>query len=127
MALIVVIEESPLMRPAVRDLLQLEGHTVLTSGNVQEALGLLEGIFGVDLVIANMGMPEMDGASLVERVRATSGYQAVPILMWTFNEDRQAVQRVVDAGANDCLVRPFTVDGLTGAVRRMLHVPEVAA
>ena len=126
MALIVVIEESPLMRPAVRDLLQLEGHTVLTSGNVQGALSLLEGIFGVDLVIANMGMPEMDGAALVERVRSTTGYQAVPILMWAFDEDCQAAQRVVDAGANDCLVRPFTVAGLTGAVRRMLSVSETA-
>ena len=126
MALIVVIEESPLMRPAVRDLLQLEGHTVLTSGSAQEGLGLLENVFGVDLIIANTGLPEMDAPVLVERVRAKAGYQAVPILMWAFNADRQAAQRVVDAGANDCLVRPITVNGLTGAVRRMLSVPEMA-
>ena len=125
MALIVVIEESPVMRPAVRDLLQLEGHTVLTSGGAQEALGLLENIFGVDLVIANTGLPEMDGPVLVEHVRAKAGYQTVPILMWAFNEDRQAAQRVVDAGANDCLVRPITVNGLTNAVRRMLTTPEM--
>ena len=86
---------------------------------------MLENIFGVDLVIANTGLPEMEGPALVEHVRAKAGYQAVPILMWAFNEDRKAAQRVVDAGANDCLVRPITVDSLTGAVRRVLRTPEM--
>lgn len=125
MALIVVIEDSPLMRPAVRDLLQLEGHTVLTSGSAPEALELLENIFGVDMIIANTGLPEMEGPALVERVRAKIGYREVPILMWAFGEDRLAAQRVMDAGANDCLVRPITVAGLTGAVRRMLRTPRM--
>jgi CheY-like chemotaxis protein len=70
MALIVVIEESPLMRPALRDLLQLEGHTVITTGHADEALGLLKDVIGVELVVANFAMPEMDGATLVLQLRA---------------------------------------------------------
>ena len=122
MALIVFIEESPLMRPAVRDLLQLDGHTVLTSGSAKEALDLLENIFGVDLVIANSSLPEMDGPVLIEQLRAKAEYQNIPILMWMVDDDQQSSRQLFDAGANDCLVRPITVARLTGTVQRMLNV-----
>ena len=126
MALIVFIEESPLMRPAVRDLLQLEGHTVLTAGSAKEALELLENIFGVDLVIANSGLPEMDGPVLVKRLRAETKYQTVPILMWAVDNDQQTGRQVLAAGANDCLGRPITVDRLKGVVWHMLSVAGTA-
>ncbi len=122
MALIVIIEGNSLVRPAMRDLLQLEGHTVLTAGSAKEALTLLENVFDVDLVIANSGLPEMSGPALVRHLRAETRYQTVPILLWTVNTDREASRQALDAGANDCLVRPITVERLRGAVRRMLNV-----
>lgn len=121
MALIVVIEESPLMRPALRDLLQLEGHTVLTTGRIDEALGLLDDIIGVELVVANFAMPEMDGATLVQQLRANSKYQTVPVLMLALEGDQRASRQALDAGANTCLVPPITVEGLKSAVKHMLN------
>ena len=121
MALIVVIEESPLMRPALRDLLQLEGHTVITTGRVDEALGLLEDVIGVELVVANFAMPEMDGATLVQRLRADAKYQTVPVLMLALNGDQKVSRQALDAGANSCLVPPITVEGLKGAVKHILN------
>jgi len=120
MALIVVIENSPLMRPALRDLLQLEGHTVITTGRVDEAFGLLEDIIGVDLVIADYAMPDMDGAMLVQRLRDNAKYRATPILMLTLNGDQRVGRQALNAGANDCLVPPITVEGLKNAVKQML-------
>ena len=120
MALIVFVEESPLMRPAVRDLLQLDGHTVLTSDSAKEALDLLENIFGVDLVIANSRLSEVSGLGLVEQLRAKTKYHKVPILMWMVDDDQQSSRQLFDAGANDCLVRPITVDRLTATVQRIL-------
>ncbi|HQE92939.1 MAG TPA: response regulator [Anaerolineae bacterium] len=120
MALIVVIENSPLMRPVLRDLLQLEGHTVITAGRMDEAWGLLHDIIGVDLVIADYAMPEMDGATLVRRLRESAKYRTTPILMLTLNGDPRADRQALDAGANECLVPPITVAGLKNAVKRML-------
>jgi two-component system chemotaxis response regulator CheY len=121
MALIVVIEESPLMRPALRDLLQLEGHTVITTGRVDEALGLLDDIIGVELVVANFAMPEMDGTALVQRLRADVKYQTVPVLMLALDGDQKVSRQALDAGANTCLVPPITVEGLKSAVKHILN------
>jgi len=121
MALIVLIEDSPLMRPALRDLLQLEGHTVITTERVDEAFGLLEDIIGVDLVIANFVMPDMDGAALVQHLRADAKYRTLPILALTLDGDQIVGRQALDAGANDCLVPPITVEGLKSAVKQMLN------
>lgn len=121
MALIVVIEESPLMRPALRDLLQLEGHTVITTAHADEALGLLDDVIGVELVVANFAMPEMDGATLVQRLRADAKYQTVPVLMLALDGDQKVSRQALDAGANSCLVPPITVEGLKSAVKHILN------
>jgi two-component system chemotaxis response regulator CheY len=121
MALIVVIEESPLMRPALRDLLQLEGHTVITTAHADEALGLLDDVIGVELVVANYAMPEMDGATLVQRLRADAKYQTVPVLMLALDGDQKVSRQALDAGANSCLVPPITVEGLKSAVKHILN------
>jgi two-component system chemotaxis response regulator CheY len=121
MALIVVIEGSPLMRPALRDLLQLDGHTVITTERVDEALGLLEDIVGVELVVANFAMPEMDGATLVQRLRTDKKYQTVPVLVLALDGDQKVSRQALDAGANSCLVPPITVEGLKSAVKHILN------
>jgi CheY-like chemotaxis protein len=121
MALIVVIEESPLMRPALRDLLQLDGHTVITTERVDEALGLLEDIVGVELVVADFAMPEMDGATLVQRLRTDKKYRTVPVLMLALDGDQKVSRQALDAGANSCLVPPITVEGLKSAVKHVLN------
>jgi DNA-binding response OmpR family regulator len=121
MALIVVIEESPLMRPALRDLLQLDGHTVITTGRVDEALGLLDDISGVELVVANFAMPEMDGATLVQQLRADARYCTVPVLMLALDGDQKASRLALEAGATTCLVPPITIKELKNAIKHMLN------
>ena len=125
MALIVVIEESPLMRPAVRDLLQLEGHTVLTSGSAQEALGLLENIFGVDLVIANTGLPEMDGPVLVEARTCEDGVSGGADFDVGFQRGPAGCAARGGCWGERLFGAPDYGGRLTGAVRRMLGVPEM--
>lgn len=121
MALIMVIDDSPLMRPALRDLLQLDGHTVLTTGRADEALHVLDDIVGVDLVIADSVMPEMDGPSLARHLRADAKYKNVPLLMLSIGDGQCDSQRMLDAGADGCLVPPITVDYLKHTVTKMLN------
>jgi two-component system, chemotaxis family, chemotaxis protein CheY len=121
MALIVVIEESPLMRPALRDLLQLDGHTVITTGRIDEALGLLNDIIGVELIVTNSAIPEIDGVALVQRLRADARYQTVPVLVLALDGDQKASRQALDAGANTCLVPPITIEGLKSAIKHMLN------
>lgn len=120
MALIMVIDDSQYMRPALRDLLQLEGHTVITTERTDEALYLLNDIVGVDLVIANSLMPEMDGPALTQHLRADVRYHAVPILLLASDNSSKAREEIFDAGADGCLVSPITVDQLKNTVEHLL-------
>jgi DNA-binding response OmpR family regulator len=121
MALIIVIDDSPLMRPALRDLLQLDGHTVLTTGRTDEALHVLDDIVGVDLVIADSVMLEMDGLLLARHLRADAKYKNVPLLMLFVGDGQYDNQRMLEAGADDFLVPPITVDHLKRTVKKMLN------
>ncbi len=121
MALIVVIESSPLLRPALRDLLQLEGHTVLTVSSTSEAFSILKDIADVDLVIANYTLPDMDATALARRLREDAKHCAVPLLVLALEGDQRVGQRAIQAGANNCLIPPITVSGLKNAIKQMLN------
>src|SRR3970282_1377405 len=62
-----------------------------------------------DLVLLDFMMPEMDGISLVEVLRALPGYEHVPIVMLTANDNRKVRYEALDAGATDFLVKPIDV------------------
>ncbi|HOT90887.1 MAG TPA: response regulator [Anaerolineae bacterium] len=126
MALILLIEDSPLMRPALRDLLQLDGHTVITTEKVDEALKLLRDIPGVDLVIADYTMPDMDGATLIQNLREDQKYRTTPILMLALKGDQRVGRQAVSVGADECLTPPITVAMLRHAVAQMLNGHRVA-
>jgi DNA-binding response OmpR family regulator len=71
-----------------------------------------------DLVILDMGLPDLDGAELLKMIRAVSD---VPIIVATArNEDRDVI-RTLDAGADDYLVKPFSVEQLEARVRAVLR------
>ena len=71
-----------------------------------------------ELVILDMGLPDLDGTELLKMIRAVS---EVPVIVATArNEDRDVI-RTLDAGADDYLVKPFSVDQLEARVRAVLR------
>lgn len=59
-----------------------------------------------DLIIVDYMMPELDGVQFIERLRATPGKEAVPILMITANDQKQVRYRALNVGASDFLIKP---------------------
>jgi two-component system, OmpR family, KDP operon response regulator KdpE len=117
MSRILVADDEAAIRKVVRDALEKAGHDVETAIDGEEALGLFEtGTF--DLVLTDLNMPKLDGLELVRRVRRSS---AIPILALTVRQEEREKVRLLDAGADDYVTKPFGVSELVARVRALLR------
>ncbi len=117
MSRILVADDEPAIRTAVRDALEREGHEVVVTIDGQEALErFAEGEF--HLVVTDLAMPRVGGLELVQEIRKVA---ELPILVLTVrNEEREKV-RLLDAGADDYLTKPFGVAELLARARALLR------
>jgi two-component system KDP operon response regulator KdpE len=93
-----------------------DGVTALTAASKQPP----------DLMIVDLGLPDMDGVEVVEGVR---GWSAVPVIVLSARHLEQSKVRALDAGADDYVTKPFGMDELLARIRAALRraTPAVAA
>jgi DNA-binding response OmpR family regulator len=72
----------------------------------------------VDLVVLDLGLPDVDGLTIIGMVRAAS---SVPILVVTAVDDDPTMIKALDAGADDYIVKPFGIDQVTARIRAVLR------
>ncbi|CAM2008527.1 response regulator [Acanthopleuribacter pedis] len=103
-ATLLVVEDEVFTRKMMGLHLEKAGYRVRAVGNGREALDALEEQ-GVDMVLADVFMPEMDGPALLEAIRQTWSEQDLPVLMLTSVDDRDKIVEFFTAGANDCITK----------------------
>jgi two-component system response regulator MprA len=115
---ILVVDDEPAVRDAVKRALGFEGYKVDLAGDGIDALELVA-TEPPDAIVLDVLMPRMDGIELCKKLRAAG--DATPILMLTARET--VADRVVglDAGADDYLVKPFALQELLARVRAILR------
>lgn len=117
MARIVLIEDDVDIRRLVAGALAGDGHDVESAERGLSGLELaVKG--GADLVIMDLGLPDVDGTELLRMIRAVS---QVPIIVITARGADDVVVATLDAGADDYLVKPFSVAQLEARVRAVLR------
>ncbi len=117
MASVVIIEDEQRIRELVARVLADRGHDVESTATAMEGLQAVVRV-SPQLVILDMGLPDLDGTELLKMIRAVS---AVPIIVATARSEDRDVIRTLDAGADDYLVKPFSVDQLEARVRAVLR------
>ena len=119
---ILVVDDDPSVQTALRILLARDGYAVATAGNGLQALeAFADERF--DLVVLDWMMPEMDGLEACRRIRDRS---AVPILMLTARSSESDKVRVLDAGADDYVTKPFGPREFLARVRALARRSEAA-
>jgi DNA-binding response OmpR family regulator len=93
------------------------GHAVSSTPTAMEALQLVLDS-PPDLVILDLGLPDLDGFEALRMLRAIS---KVPVVVATARDDEADIVRVLDAGADDYLVKPFGVGQIEARVRAVLR------
>jgi DNA-binding response OmpR family regulator len=117
MARIVLIEDDVEIRRLVARALSSGGHDVESADRAMEGLELT--VKGApDLVLMDLGLPDVDGTELLRMIRAVSD---VPVVVITARGGDEVVVRTLDSGADDYLVKPFSVSQLEARVRAVLR------
>ncbi len=117
MARIVLIEDDFDIRVLVADALAAVGHDVESAALALDGLQLtVKG--DPDLVVMDLGLPDLDGNELLRMIRAVS---TVPIVVITARGADDVVVKTLDAGADDYLVKPFSVSQLEARIRAVLR------
>ena len=102
-----------------------EGFEVLAFPNGAAALAGAPAS-GAALVVSDIEMPELDGLSLLGELRAHPEFRHTPIMMLTAMGDESDVVRAFELGADDYVLKPFSIREVTARIRRLLRRPCVA-
>ncbi len=112
----IVEDDQPIRELAVRAMADA-GHVVRAEGTAMAALqGIVDS--APDIVLMDLGLPDLDGAELLRMVRAISD---VPVIIATARDDESEIVRLLDAGADEYLVKPFSGPELEARVRALLR------
>jgi two-component system KDP operon response regulator KdpE len=125
MSRILVVDDDDQLRRALRINLAARHYDVDTAADATSAL-TLAGHTPPDLVIVDLGLPDLDG---VEVVRGLRGWTQLPIIVLSARDGQAAKVEALDAGADDYVTKPFGMDELLARIRAALRrtAPEPGA
>jgi two-component system chemotaxis response regulator CheY len=118
---ILVVDDFPTMRRIIRNLLKDLGFE-----NVEEAE---DGAMGLDklrngnfdFVVSDWNMPNLDGLSMLQQIRADPGLSKLPVLMVTAEAKKENIIAAAQAGANGYVVKPFTAATLEEKLNKIFE------
>ena len=117
MAQLLVVEDDERIRTALIRALRERGHAVSSAGTA--LAGLRQAVEErPDLVVLDLGLPDLDGRELLRMLRAVS---AVPVIIATARDDDDSVVQALDAGADDYVLKPFQAGQLEARIRAVLR------
>ncbi len=119
-----MVEDDRQIVRTLRTSLQARGYEVQAARDGSSALGLL-GADGFDLVILDLGLPDMDGMEVLTRMRA---FAEQPVIVLTVRDSQAEKVDALDRGADDYVIKPFDMEELLARMRATLRraVPDEA-
>ena len=125
---VLLVEDDRELRATLRDALLVEGYRVLAAASLADARALLthaEDREGIDLVLLDLGLPDGSGDTLLAELRRD---RSTPVIVISARPGEDQKVRLLDAGADDYLVKPFSLAELLARMRvawrhRGSHVP----
>jgi two-component system, OmpR family, KDP operon response regulator KdpE len=114
---VLVVDDEPQIRRALRTSMEAHGYEVLAVGTGEE------GVVGAadqrpDIVLLDLGLPDMDGTEVIRRIR---GFSEVPVIILSVRESQADKVAALDAGADDYVTKPFGMEELLARTRAALR------
>lgn len=122
---VLVVDDSKVIRAAIRDRLELGNLEVVEAGCGKQAL---ESVYKClpDLVLLDVVMPGMDGISVLKTLRATYSKQQLPIIPVTSRDSSSEIVQALDYGANDYITKPIDFDVMWARLSSQLMQKQAA-
>ena len=115
--LVLVVDDEPAIRRLLRTSLLAQSYRVMEAASGQAALEAVAA-GGIDTVVLDLGLPDLDGMEAIRRLRALS---AVPLVVLTAREDERSKVAALDLGADDYVTKPFGMAELMARLRTALR------
>jgi DNA-binding response OmpR family regulator len=117
MARVLIVEDDPLVRSAMVADLTERAHAVRTAGTA------IDGIREVsqhppEVIVLDLGLPDLDGLGTLKMMRAVTG---TPLIVATARDEEAEIIRLLNAGADDYLVKPFSGEHLAARIAALLR------
>ncbi|MCC7293792.1 MAG: response regulator [Phycisphaerales bacterium] len=122
---VMLVDDSRTIRNIQRNVLSQLGYTdIVEAGDGVEALArMAEGM--PELMLIDWNMPNMDGITLVRKIRETN--KTIPLIMVTTEAEKTRVIEAIKAGVNNYCIKPFTVESLGEKINQTLGKATAAA
>ena len=117
MAKVLIVEDDDRVRLPLANSLTTRGHCVTEASC---GLPALQSVVDAppDVVLLDLGLPDIDGGDLLKMLRAVS---SVPLIVGTARDDEREIVRLLDAGADDYIVKPFSAEQVDARIRAVLR------
>ena len=123
MARILIIDDEPQIVKFLGISLGSQGYDVVSASTGHDGIAQA-GLAQPDLIILDLGLPDLDGQYVLRRIRE---FSAVPVIMLSVRNKESYKVAALDSGANDYVVKPFGVLELLARIRRLLQSSAIGA
>ena len=114
---ILVVEDDPPIRNLITTTLETQNYKYVTAENGTKAiLAVTSG--SVDIILLDLGLPDIDGVEVIKKIRSWS---VIPIIVISARSDDRDKIQALDAGADDYITKPFSVEELLARLRSTLR------
>jgi len=114
---VLIVEDEPKIRAILRDALEADARDVLEAPTGRSAIALADAEHP-ELIILDLGLPDMDGLEVCQAIRAHSD---APILVLSARTSEEEKVRILDAGADDYVTKPFSPNELRARIRALVR------
>ena len=118
---ILVVDDSATVRKFMNQVLHTLGHNIIEAKDGIDAIQLMAK-HKIDLVIADLNMPRMNGIDLIQSIRENPDQLDLPIIMLTTEADDESRKKAISIGANVFLVKPASPQVIVYKVNSLLGV-----
>jgi two-component system chemotaxis response regulator CheY len=119
MAKILVVDDSSTVRDEVAGFLKSKGLDVVTAVDGKDGLVKMKADSGIKLVVSDVNMPNMDGLTMVEKIRSELGNTTVNVIMLTTESSPSMKERGKAAGIKGWIVKPFKGDAVLESLKKL--------
>lgn len=115
-----IIDDSSTMRIIISRALKDLGHEIVQAEDGKQGLEVAKAQENLAFIFVDWNMPVMNGYEFVVAARADEKLKAIPIIMATTENERENIQKALDAGANEFILKPFTKESIQEKIALIL-------
>ncbi|MEI6581015.1 MAG: response regulator [bacterium] len=118
---ILIIEDDNFLQGLEATKLKKEGYNILTASNSVEAFKLMEGKDKIDLILLDLLLPDVDGFTILEKVRQNKIFQSIPVIVFSNLSEEKDVSRATKLGISEFMIKSnFTLDEISKKVKELI-------